>query len=348
MNMKMNYIIIKKEEVPNIRKKENIIIISSSPMQLIKNNFENFKVEKLPEDEEMSRSNWNGSFEINNYEVEFNIREYLRQKISYLSIIFDRKNINEIEKVDSKINNIMQKEYIVITSYDSISEYYCNKAYKKLNNFERKLRSLMFYIYTFAYGSEYYNKSFSDEKKGKLNSRQNKLYKTDSEKIEQVKQSLYELEYCDIEELLFTPKWTDDEREELINKIKTSKMSNQELIKEVKNIRPKSDWERLFLPQIGKINGIEDSIEEVRKIRNQVAHCRFFKKDEYEKISKLLRKLNRQINKALDVVMTKDFQEENLQYAYDNIIDSLNYFQVYINEIKKAVIDVRRTFEKFD
>ena len=310
--MKMEYILIKKDKTKKIKNKdENIIVIPSSPLMLIEKNFEEVKVNKISdEDEEIIRSNWDGTFCINNTEITYSIKQYSKHKLSYLSIYTKKNNICTMELVDEKINEIMGNSYILITSYDCISEFYCNKIYKKLNNFERKLKELIFDIYTFSYGMNYYDRNFSDELKLKIKKSRDKSISTDAKDIEQLKQSLYELDYNDIMELLFSPKWLlDDEKDklDLMRKIDSDELSSKELIDCIDNIRPKSDWDRLFLPKIGEIDNIEESINELRKLRNKVAHCKFFRKEQYEECLELLKILNKQINKALKVVMNIDF-----------------------------------------
>ncbi len=206
--MKMEYILIRKDKTKKIKNKdENVIVIPSSPLMLIEKNFDEVQVNKISnEDEEILRSNWDGTFFINETEISFSIKQYTKHKPSYLSICTKKNSIYNMETIDEKINKIMGDSYIVITSYDCISEFYCNKIYKKLNNFERKLKELIFDIYTFSYGMNYYDRNFSDELKLKVKKLQDKSISTDTKDIEQLKQSLYELNYNDIMELLFTPK----------------------------------------------------------------------------------------------------------------------------------------------
>ena len=343
--MKMEYILIKKDKTKKIKNKdENIIVIPSSPLMLIEKNFDDVKVNKISnEDEEMLRSNWDGTFFINNTEIIFSIKQYSKHKLSYLSIYTKKSNIYNMEAIDEKINKIMGDSYIVITSYDCISEFYCNKIYKKLNNFERKLKELIFDIYTFSYGMNYYDRNFSNELKLKVKKLQDKSISTDTKDIEQLKQSLYELDYNDITELLFTPKWLlDDEKDklDLMRKIDSDKLSSKELIDCIDNIRPKSDWNRLFLPQIGEIANIEESINELRKLRNKVAHCKFFRKEHYEECLELLKILNKQINKALKVVMNIDFQELNAQYASDELHKALETLQESLTAMSKSITNM--------
>lgn len=343
--MKMEYILIRKDKTKKIKNKdENVIVIPSSPLILIEKNFDEVQVNKISnEDEEILRSNWDGTFFINETEISFSIKQYTKHKLSYLSICTKKNSIYNMETIDEKINKIMGDSYIVITSYDCISEFYCNKIYKKLNNFERKLKELIFDIYTFSYGMNYYDRNFSDELKLKVKKLQDKSISTDTKDIEQLKQSLYELDYNDIMELLFTPKWLlDDEKDklDLMRKIDSDKLSSKELIDCIDNIRPKSDWDRLFLPQIGEISNIEELIDQLRKLRNKVAHCKFFRKEHYEECLELLKVLNKQINKALKIVMNIDFQELNAQYASDELHKALEILQESLTAMSRSITNM--------
>lgn len=154
---------------------------------------------------------------------------------------------------------------------------------------------------------------------------------SEAKDIEQLKQSLYALDYNDIIKLLFTPKWLDDDEKDkidLISQIKNKEMSSKQLINYINTIKPKSNWDRLFVPQIGKMSNIEEAIDELRELRNRVAHCKFFRKKHYETCLRLLRTLNRKVNKALKVVMSIDFQELNSEYAYNSL-------EVLSNSIKE-------------
>lgn len=340
--MKMEYILIKKDKIRKIKDKdENVIVIPSSPLMIIKKSFDNVKVNKInSEDEEILRSNWDGTFLVNDAEITFSIKEYSKHKLSYLSVYTKVNSISNIESIDEKINKLMKNNYIVITSYDCISEFYCNKIYKKLNNFERKLKELIFDIYTFSYGMNYYDRNFSDELKQKVKQMRDKSISTDEKNIEQLKQSLYELDYNDIMKLLFTPKWLlDDEKDKfnLIEKIDNDNVSSVELKEYIENIRPKSDWDRLFLPQIGEISNIEESIDDLRKLRNRVAHCKFFRKEHYEECLELLKILNKHINKALKIVMNIDFQKLNAQYASDELHKALGILQESLSVMSKSI-----------
>lgn len=345
----MDYILIKKEEFKIHKEKKNTIYeILPSSFQLIKDNFENVEVENNKNvKSELFRSNWSGNFYCNQIKVNFSIKEYSRHKLSYLTIyIKGNNNIKTMELMDSTINKVMSKYYIIITSYDNISELYCNKIYNKLNRFERKLRELLFDMYTFHYGINYYDKKFTSNLKEKVKT--DKSIYSESKNIEKIKQALYELTYNDIMDLLFTPKWLQEDennKAKFLNKLHNEDLSQQELIKTIEGIRPKSDWERLFLPYIGEIDNFYETIDELRDLRNKVAHCKFFRQQHYERCLKILEIVNKEMDKALKEVMKIDFQKLNAEYTnnqfratIENITKSLREFGEILGNYSKQVI----------
>ena len=215
--MKMEYILLKRKDNSIFDEKTNPITlhITDSPFQIKKENFSNIKSDISTEETFDFKSEYIGTFEYNNFIIEFSLKEYAKQGLEYLTININEKkqiNILILEEIDKKLQKEFEKNnYVFITSFDSISEYYCNQIYKKLNNFERNLRQLMFNIYTFSYGIEYYNISFNDDTKNKIKQHRDKSIITTSKDIELLKQSLYQLEYQDIADLLFLPKWNEDD-----------------------------------------------------------------------------------------------------------------------------------------
>lgn len=190
-------------------------------------------------------------------------------------ILIKKEEVKIHKEKNNTINKIMSNYYILITSYDSIWEIYCNKIYNKLNRFERKLRELLFDMYTFHNGINYYDQKFSKKLKEKVKT--DKSIYSESKSVEKIKQALYELTYNDIIDLLFTPKWLEEDdknKVKLIEKLHNEKLSQKELAEIIENIKPKSDWERLFLPYVGEIASFQETINELRELRNRVAHCK--------------------------------------------------------------------------
>lgn len=310
--MKMEYILINSENKRKNNDEENKIEIPNL-LDFLNKNFEKVATKNLK-----SKTKIIGTFEYNNNKYDFTIRKYTKHMLYYFTLNSEisKKKINKIVEVDKKIKVIFKEKFIVICSYDSISEYYCNRIYPKLNNFERRLRLLMFNVYTFLYGEKYYDMISNDVKKAY---REDKSVATESEKIEKLKQFLYTLEYGAIDILLFTPRPVKDlekVRNELLKFVENDNVTINELKKEIKNLELKSDWQKIFEPKI-TINNIQNIISELRVLRNKVAHCRFFINDDYKQCNKLLNKVLPELEEAIKITMSQGFEEYNNKQLYD-------------------------------
>lgn len=135
------------------------------------------------------------------YSVTFSIIKVA--KYTYLDVSLSMETIEQViqslEDIHNKISaSKIENDFIMILSYDSISEYYCNKAYPKLNELERNLRRLLLNTYTINFGTEYYettiNKELQDKIKGIIKANGNQ----EKKKIEQLKKFFYSMEFGDI------------------------------------------------------------------------------------------------------------------------------------------------------
>ena len=273
----------------------------------------------------------------------------------FLDIISDERkiidNISVLEKIHNDLvgqNNMFDDRYIVIVSYDSISEYYCNRIYSKLNLFERKFRKLLLITYTAKFKKAYFEITVSDNVRNKV--KKNIKSKNNDDRL---KNYLYSLEFGIMRELLFEKNWNEyDEKE--VNKFldeneDLSKLTDEELRKFINNIHPKSDWERLFLEK-GFDDNFEETIKIINDFRNSVAHCKFFYKEDYLALKDLLNKTNKTIDSAISYTESEEFTKLNTEAAnrkikqlikqitsitkqYTDIIN--NYSINWINEVSK-------------
>lgn len=105
------------------------------------------------------------------FEVQFSINQVVEN--IYLDIVVSSKSKIQSIKCLEYINQVLngsdfEEYYIVIVSYDAVSEYYCNKIYPKLNELERTLRKLLFNIYIVNFGKAYYTKTVKPELQSKI------------------------------------------------------------------------------------------------------------------------------------------------------------------------------------
>ena len=278
------------------------------------------------------------------YDVKFIINEVV--DIEYLDVIVTGKGkaqlIKCLEQIQETIfNSGVRDYYIDIISYDSISEYYCNKILPKLNALERNLRKLLFNIYIVNFGKNYYqttiNKELQDKIKGVIKAKGNE----EKKEIERLQQFFYSFEFNDIQKLLFSPNWTDldeQEKKDFLDKNKDlSELSDEELRSAFTKISPKSDWERFFNSKIN-LADIEEMIDKIRQHRNNIAHFKFFYKDAYAESNKLINKLNTAIIKAIKLTEDKDFVEKNLEHFRKSMSEVFKAFEEFRKTMAQTVI----------
>lgn len=295
------------------------------------------------------------------YEVIFTI--YNITHYSYLNIRVSGKTTNQVisalEYVQDRIvGSDIERDYVMITSYDSVSEYYCNKAYPKLNKLERNLRKLLFNTYTINFGEEYVQKTVSPDLQKKIKGVIQAKGNEEKKRIERLKKFFYSMEFSDIQSLLFTKKWTKIEEEseaEFLSKHENlTELSDEDLRNAFYTFSPKSDWERLFADKIDN-SEIENMIETIRSNRNDIAHCKFFYKEQYNAFNKAATDLNHLIIKAIQLTEEKDFANKQgeafstvltkivdtwAQYqknVIDNIISTIQPCLSVMNEVEKSI-----------
>lgn len=271
-------------------------------------------------------------------EVSYNISFKLTEVtgISYLDVSVEGKSKSKIitclEYIQEIIlNSGIRESFVDIVSYDAISEYYCNKIFSKLNTLERNLRKLLFNIYILNFGKDYYQTTMNDELQNKIkklintggnNEKKRQIKKDynvnsqDAENIERLQEFFYSFELRDIQNFLFEVNWTkveEEAKEKFLSEHKDlSQLSDVELRNAFSSFTPKSDWERFFNDKI-QLADIKNMIEKIRRYRNNVAHFKFFYKNDYDLCNKLILKFNRAILKAINITEEKDFNEKNAE-----------------------------------
>lgn len=272
---------------------------------------------------------------------------HLVENTYYVDVIAQGKTKSDVVKTLEYIHSVIcdsniSLDYTMIISYDAISEYYCNLMFPKLNELERNLRKLLYNIYTVNFGKDYYKATISDEIQTKAKGIIHASGGKKKRETEYIQKMFYSLEFGDVEQLLFDKKWTklDENNKTTFLKSHTnlSELSDEILRNVITNIAPKSDWERFFSDKI-VVDGIEELIEEIRKNRNNVAHCKFFYKNEYEACSKYVDELNQAILKAITIAEEKDFADKNAETIINNINICIDAFSKAFSTIGKIVMN---------
>ncbi len=260
--------------------------------------------------------------------------------------------VKVLEVINSKLfdkANKIEKQFIIILTYDAVSDYYCNKIFSKFSHFERLFRRLLFNIYILNYGRKYYEKTIpkeiTDKAKGNIRAKKNK-------EEQYLKEYFYSLDYSDLQALLFTKNWTSVDDDNISDFLKTHDnlllMSDERLRKFIQAIGAKSDWDRLFKSKVD-VTSIEKDIDYIRKQRNKVAHSKIFTYEDYKESLKTLNKVEKTINEAIKYTQDKDFSDKNIE-VLRNRIEAMSktireFSEKIISPIKQIQLQVSETID---
>lgn len=260
------------------------------------------------------------NIQIGDRDFELVFKCYKLKDTIYLDILSNIKKKNEnliifnhINKTFTEETNDFYKYYIPIISYDFVSEQLGKEAFKYLNIFERKLKKLMFNIYTIRFGKDYWNinKPYAVVNGIKKNANISRKGNVDRN-TNYIQQAFFMLDYNSIMEIMFTRYLTDEEKNELNNFLKKekdlSKLTDKEIRRIIELSSAKNDWERIFSLKIDCAD-FEKKFDMIRLFRNDVAHCKIINPDEYEFVIKIIKDLIESTDKAINITTTKDFYD---------------------------------------
>ena len=305
-----------------------------------------------------------GIFNYKNINIEYKILNV--DSVYYLDIIIDETKKNIINCLND-FNNIFlnevkfNKKYIPIISYDFVSESYCNKVYPILNKFERKFRKLLFLIFTSNFKELYFEKiapkEMIEKVKGNIRIKNNK-----NKEEYRIQNYFYSIDIGTLRELLFNKNWTlmeEEQKNKLLNE-DFSNMTEEEIKNKIKEIEPKSNWERFFYNK-GFSDDIEDMMKSINELRNVVAHNKILNENDYLFLKINLEKLIDKIDKAIMITESVDFMEINnnkyrklfssITKSINNIIDQIgiNDYTIYLDWFKNytnSILDMQNSIVK--
>ena len=207
----------------------------------------------------------------------------------------------------SDIDMYVQKHFSVTLLRSDCSAYFTNKLYSLLSSFERTLRKLL-YIFS--------------------------AINNDDESAKNIK----ELEKKTIGQI-FTMLFIDDA---FVSSIKDSiKGANRDIFSKdyiltlISSVDEKTVWDSLMGDDI--IPTLRKNFQEVRSIRNNVMHAHNINWNKYENSRKLLRKIIKEMDTALDDVSIKE-SIATKKPSYNHTLSDALKAQVQIGQIASSLV----------
>lgn len=207
----------------------------------------------------------------------------------------------------SDIDMYVQEHFAVTLLRSDCSAYFTNKLYPLLSSFERTLRKLL-YIFS--------------------------AINNDDESPKNIK----ELEKKTIGQI-FTMLFIDDA---FVRSIKDSIkganrdiFSKDDILKLISSVDEKTVWDSLMGDDI--VPTLRKSFQEIRSIRNNVMHAHNINWNEYENSRKLLRKIIKEMDTALDDVSIKE-SIATKKPSYNHTLSDALKAQVHIGQIASSLV----------
>lgn len=238
----------------------------------------------------------------------------------YLTIEIDGQRKDRCAEILGTANQIIlsaasKERYNIILAYDGVSKYYCDRTYPDLSEFERNVRNLVFRIVTKAFGAKWLDKTATEEMKNGLKASIQTRPKTlrDERLIEA---ALYEMDIKELENYLFLPQ-RDVSCEQVVDVVLSpenlKQMTKEQVVDKLGTARPRSLWERQFAEKVS-IDGLQETLQHIRVLRNQVAHAKPFSHADFTKCRSILQGINPQIEQAIcDISVLKYDRYETIR-----------------------------------
>ena len=266
---------------------------------------------------------------VDNTKIKYRIIQKENSNRCFLEMV-EKERVNysiaALKKVDNALfKSNQQRYYDGIRDYDGISENFCKRLYPKYAEFERKLRSLVLFILTKAYGNKWQKKTISEE--------QLKDLKEKAHGNVSLNETLENMDLSMLEIYLFEKRHVDYSK--VINTKLSSKylkeLNKNEICSIIEGMRPTSLWERHF-EKFGSQESWMKKIVDVHKVRNKVAHQKTISIEEFTATIKQLNLINKDLTRA-----TEGIREAN--FTQLSIVDILGSFCITAGRLAKDIVD---------
>ncbi len=251
----------------------------------------------------------------------------------------------------SELKNIVQsgshrRNFHILISYDESSNYYCNKLFYWLSQYERKLRHFIYITIINALGNRWVEGTIEKDKD--LEKSIKKSYAKNKEKM--IEDALEEFDFSNYDTYLFTP-YPDVEPtsviEETIEYSRQNDIEKENIIRILNQGKAKSLWERYF--KSTEIENLQDNIHNIRKIRNSVMHNKQITHEDFKVYKSLLRNSITLIDKAIIEIKTKKYYDSKISDVYisfKNVTESLRTIAEPLAEIQKVMQNALKSYER--
>jgi len=210
----------------------------------------------------------------------------------YFHLKFSVTKTTEIDKLTELLKSVKSIFSIITKSpqtlFDGISQHYANKAYPTIYEIENLMRKLITKFMLINVGADWTTEKVPDDVKNSIN------------KDNKDSTYLHNVDFIQLKNFLFSEKYTVS-KDNLINKLKSSKDLSELNLDELKQMIPISNWDRYFSSEIPiSQEKLNQQWSELYDLRCNVAHNKTFTKSDFKKVTELVENLKPIIEKAIE------------------------------------------------
>ena len=215
----------------------------------------------------------------------------------------NKNTAKALDEIKANISKKLDSENLFIIT-DDVSNYFCQRLYPQLANFERNLRKIIYIA----------------------------SIKSKDEKALALCKEIENLEFAKIYQILFSDEKYVVEAKKIVNS-NSPAFSKQDMIKRLNQLTESNLWNKLFN---GEYSYIPENFLMIKDGRNKVMHSRNISFEEYSNIKSNLKKSNAILVEIENNLLQKN--NYNLNEALQNISKALSVLSSEMsNRITQAV-----------
>ncbi len=224
----------------------------------------------------------------------------------YAEYSCDGENIESAKRL-SEVDEYVRKNFKVIVLQNDSSKYFNNRLYPLMSSFERKLRKIL-YMYS--------------------------AINKDDESAKNI-EKLEEKDFGQIFTMLFIDDGFISAAKRTVKETNRDNFSKDDIIHFLEGIEEKTIWDKLLGKDV--VPTLRKQYQDVRKIRNDIMHSHDIGWDAYSKSEKLIKKINREIDGAIDDVNIKESITKKQPTFNRTLADALRVQEQYGQILSNAL-----------
>ncbi len=229
----------------------------------------------------------------------------------------------EFCKLFRSIIKLVNYGFRINTLWDDISFYYSKESYPLVNEIENLMRKLIFKFMCMKVGMNWLDAATPKEVKDGILKRSEKRDVKDL-----FENCLYEADFIHLAVFLFK-EYSTVSANELVRKISEAKKASDLDLKSLKEVVPKSNWDRYF-SKIIKFEGLNKKWEELYDFRNKIAHNKQLNKSDYDRIVHLTEEIRSKLIEAIkkidEVEVPENKRKEVSSFAMEDFFGTKNNY----------------------